>query len=199
MEALVAVVVLGLAILFKPAQPEPDRVVLLPDPNGVVGRVVVQTARGTQEIATAYEAVNIDASGAITPHRESRESIQARHADLFAARPPLPRSYLLYFKTGGDELTDESRLTMEALVNDARQRVAAEILVIGHTDRVGGDADNEALSLRRAQVVARQLSGPEGIHPKALETAGRGESDLLVPTADGVDEPRNRRVEVSIR
>lgn len=84
-------------------------------------------------------------------------------------------------------------------MNDARQRVAAEILVIGHTDRVGSDADNEALSLQRAQVVARQLQGPAGIHPKALETAGRGESDLLVPTADGVDEPRNRRVEVSIR
>lgn len=95
MDAFVAIVVLGLGLLFKPAVQAPDHVVLLPDPNGVVGRVVVQTASGTQEIATAYGAANIEASGAITPYQETRGNIQARHADLFAARPPLPRSYLL--------------------------------------------------------------------------------------------------------
>lgn len=198
MEAFVAIVALGLALLFKPA-PAPDRVVLLPDQDGGVGRVVVQTASGTQEIATAYGAVNIDAAGAITPYQESRESIRARHADLLAARPALPRSYLLYFKTGSDDLTQESRQTLEALLNDARQRVAAEIRVIGHTDRVGSEADNAALSLQRAQVVARQLGEQAGLHPKSLEIVGRGESQALVPTPDGVDEPRNRRVEVSIR
>lgn len=199
MDAFVAIVALGLALLLKPAAPAPDRVVLLPDPNGVVGRVVVQSAQGVQEIATAYGAASIEASGAITPYQESRESIQARHAELLAARPALPRSYLLYFKTGSDELTEESGQTLQALVNDARQRVAAEILVIGHTDRVGSEADNEALSLQRAQVVARQLGEQAGLHPKSLEIVGRGESNVLVPTPDGVDEPRNRRVEVSIR
>ena len=78
------------------------------------------------------------------------------------------------------------------------ERPAPEILVVGHTDTVGDSDDNDALSQARAQAVVDIIRGT-GVSAKSLEASGRGERELLVPTADKVDEPRNRRVEINIR
>jgi outer membrane protein OmpA-like peptidoglycan-associated protein len=67
--------------------------------------------------------------------------------------------------------------------------------VTGHADRSGSDAYNMALSLRRANAVKDQLVR-EGIAANQIVVVGRGESQPLVPTADGVREPQNRRVEI---
>jgi outer membrane protein OmpA-like peptidoglycan-associated protein len=75
---------------------------------------------------------------------------------------------------------------------------AAEVTVIGHTDRVGSIESNDALSLQRAQTV-RDLILQSGIQPITLEVAGRGEREPLVPTADDVPEAQNRRVEINLR
>jgi outer membrane protein OmpA-like peptidoglycan-associated protein len=72
-----------------------------------------------------------------------------------------------------------------------------EILVIGHTDLVGSNEYNDTLSLQRAQLIAGMLQQQGAA--KSLEVTGRGMRDPLVPTASGVEEPRNRRVEVSVR
>ena len=80
----------------------------------------------------------------------------------------------------------------------SRERPAPEITVIGHTDRVGSDEDNDALSRARAETV-RKLIEQTGVEATSLEATGRGEREPLVQTADKVAEPRNRRVEISIR
>lgn len=69
---------------------------------------------------------------------------------------------------------------------------------IGHTDRAGSDAYNDALALRRANAVAAALAAA-GVAPGAVAASGKGESEPRVPTADGVREPQNRRVEISAR
>ena len=211
MEWLLVAWVIGLAVWLQPqpqvpteapvAAPvvEPDRVVLLPGADGSVGRVIIQSAGGTQEIFTPFGALVVNKTGELTPYAESADAVNARHADLLAIRPMLPKSYLLYFKHGGNELTEASLQTLELLRRDAAQRSVPDILVIGHTDRVGSAAQNDALSLRRAQAIEQRLTQEFGVKPRTLEAVGRGESDPLVQTADGVDEPRNRRVEVSIR
>ena len=68
----------------------------------------------------------------------------------------------------------------------------------GHTDRSGSDAYNEGLAMRRAAAVAAAL-GNSGVSPGALATSGKGESEPRVPTADGVREAQNRRVEITAR
>jgi outer membrane protein OmpA-like peptidoglycan-associated protein len=73
------------------------------------------------------------------------------------------------------------------------------VAVIGHTDRVGSVAQNDALSLQRAERVRRDVAQQLGIAPDRIAAAGRGEREPLVETADEVAEPRNRRVEVTIR
>jgi outer membrane protein OmpA-like peptidoglycan-associated protein len=78
------------------------------------------------------------------------------------------------------------------------RRPAPEIAVIGHTDRVGSVQSNDALSLRRAQRI-RDDMGKLGVPVDQIQVAGRGEREPLVATEDEVAEPRNRRVEISVR
>jgi outer membrane protein OmpA-like peptidoglycan-associated protein len=73
-----------------------------------------------------------------------------------------------------------------------------EIAVIGFTDTVGDLRYNQELSLRRAEAIRGRLLR-NGLDRQAIRTAGRGKRDLLVPTADQTPEPRNRRVEITVR
>ena len=78
------------------------------------------------------------------------------------------------------------------------RRPVPELVVIGHTDRVGRAEANDELSLRRAEAV-RAMLVRAGIPAAQIETAGRGEREPLLPTADEVAEPLNRRVEINVR
>lgn len=70
--------------------------------------------------------------------------------------------------------------------------------IVGHTDRSGPDAYNEALSIRRAQAVA-DIMIAQGIAPDMITTSGVGENDLAVQTVDGERNPQNRRVVITVR
>ena len=69
------------------------------------------------------------------------------------------------------------------------------LTVTGHTDTVGSDAYNMRLSRRRAESVAAQLE-KDGVPSSEIAIVAKGKRDLLVPTADGVKEPQNRRVQI---
>lgn len=69
------------------------------------------------------------------------------------------------------------------------------VQVTGYTDTSGSAAYNQRLSLRRAKHVAHVLAHM-GVPWNAMTIAGHGETDLALPTPDGVREPRNRRVTV---
>jgi len=79
-----------------------------------------------------------------------------------------------------------------------RRRPAPDIQVIGHTDTVGNLAFNDKLSLARAERVRDILVGL-GIPGDRIQSSGRGKRELLVTTDENVAEPRNRRVEISVR
>ena len=70
--------------------------------------------------------------------------------------------------------------------------------MIGHTDTVGTLSYNDKLSLARAERL-REMLVSLGIAPERVQSAGRGKRELLVPTDDNTAEPRNRRVEISVR
>ena len=71
-------------------------------------------------------------------------------------------------------------------------------MVIGHTDTVGSTDANDKLSQKRAAAV-REILVAAGVPAQKIETAGRGERELLVKSDDEVAEPKNRRVEISVR
>jgi hypothetical protein len=108
-----------------------------------------------------------------------------------------PGHFVVFFPTNEATLSPDAVRVVDEAAAEYLQTGIAQIEVIGHTDTVGSAAYNLALSERRAARVADQLIR-RGVPATDIVTVGRGEEDLLVPTADGVDEPRNRRVEILV-
>jgi outer membrane protein OmpA-like peptidoglycan-associated protein len=175
-----------------------DRVVLLQDENGKVGKLLVKSASGEQTLASAYAGVRVGTTGQIDIRTEDPAEIARRYSQVLDARPPQAKSYSVNFVSGRDELTAESASALNELKAELARRPAPEIAVIGHTDSVGTLQSNDTLSLRRAETVRALLVG-QGVPAAAIEVAGRGEREPLVPVGDEVAEPRNRRVEINVR
>jgi OOP family OmpA-OmpF porin len=119
-----------------------------------------------------------------------------------ALRPPVVEAapaaqaepFLVFFDLDSSSLNADSREIIRRAAGVARDSGAASIEVVGHTDSSGSAKHNDALSVRRANAVRDALMGNE-VTGNAISIEGRGESDLLVPTADGVPEEQNRRAQ----
>jgi outer membrane protein OmpA-like peptidoglycan-associated protein len=171
-------------------------VVLLASPDGSVGKVVVRGSKGEQVIDQARSAALLDGSAAPAPVDEVR--LQLDFGEAMAAKPVLPQHFILYFESGGARLTAASLALLPEILESTKQRATVDMSITGHSDTVGKANVNEALSLKRAQAVA-DLIQSKGLRVEELTVESHGERNLLVPTPDETPEPRNRRVEVTIR
>ena len=182
----------------EPVSPPKELVVVLPDANGRTGTVVVE--RGNERIVLnePYASSRITNDGEIKFEKLSEPEVRASFERVVTALPARPLSFLLHFIRGEDTLTEASRRERDRMLGELRKRPTPDIVVIGHTDRVGRDEANDRLSLQRAERMKSDLVR-EGLAAERIRTAGRGEREPVVPTDDGVDEPRNRRVEISVR
>jgi len=137
-------------------------------------------------------------SGTVRQKAVDPARLSDRDRALIDGLPEPPASFTLYFRENTTELMPESEPMMQALLAEAARRPGADVQIIGHTDRLGSDEDNDRLSLERAQEIREALIA-RGLDPGSTRASGRGERDPLVPTEDGAREPRNRRVEVLVR
>jgi OmpA-OmpF porin, OOP family len=186
-------------ILLAGCSAPPDKIILLPDPEGKVGAVVVHSATGEQTINKAYAGVDVKSNGTIETTTDTATAVQTRYADVLAARPPRPVTFTIFFLfDSATELAPESTATVKQLKAALVNWPAPEIQVVGHTDLAGSQEWDDRLSLRRAQTVAAFLV-KEGIPAQQIETAGRGKREPLVPTADGVPNHMNRRAVITIQ
>jgi outer membrane protein OmpA-like peptidoglycan-associated protein len=118
------------------------------------------------------------------------------------APPPQPapttrQSYVVFFDFDRADITPPAMQTIQQAAAAAKAGNKTSLTVTGHADRSGGDAYNMALSMRRANAVKDALVR-QGIPASSMQVVARGETEPLVPTADGVREPQNRRVEILI-
>ena len=172
--------------------------VVLPNAEGGgTGAIIVDDGKTVTTLDRPYAAAESRA-GSSAAVEESREAIGVIFRRAIAAQPILPHHFRLYFILGSDELTPASKAAYDTVFDDAKQRPVYEIEVIGFTDTVGDLRYNQTLSLRRAEAIRDRLVR-NGLDRQAISTAGRGKHDLLVPTADQTPEPRNRRVEITVR
>ena len=104
----------------------------------------------------------------------------------------------VFFDWDSVVLPESSVQTLQFIANNMAACGWGALAAVGHTDRSGSDAYNEALGLRRANAVAAAL-GQAGISPGAVSVSGKGEAEPRVPTPDGERNPTNRRVEISAR
>ncbi|HJS36955.1 MAG TPA: OmpA family protein [Burkholderiales bacterium] len=175
-----------------------ELVVVLPSADGHVGMVVVERKGERAVLNQAYAASRIVDGSPPQAQQLSTDEVRAGFASALAALPDRPMSFLVYFQEATDELTPESSVEFEKILAELRERGAPDVVVIGHTDRLAADDYNDRLSLQRAQRVRDELARL-GIPPDRIQAAGRGEREPLIPTADGIAEPRNRRVEINVR
>jgi outer membrane protein OmpA-like peptidoglycan-associated protein len=175
-----------------------DTVVLLPHADGTTGAVVVKQGKEQVVLDSSYASAKSTRDGVPKTGRETEATVKKEFGAALAAQAPAPVSFVVYFLIGSDEFTEDSKTNVNALLAELARRPSPEITVIGHTDRLGSDQVNDALSLQRAQRV-REMLIQRGVAADRISVAGRGEREPLVPTADEVAEPRNRRVEVSVR
>ena len=177
----------------------PALFVVVPSPhNGHVGKIVVSRGEQVRLVDTAYGAQRLNADGSVEATRLSESEVRTAFGSTLSALPGRPASFTLYFLEGRDELTDESRRELDKVFAELKRRPLPDIVVIGHTDTVGGLAYNDRLSLARAERM-REMMVQLGIPGERIQAAGRGKRELLVPTEDNVSEPRNRRVEINVR
>ncbi|HTI85400.1 MAG TPA: OmpA family protein [Alphaproteobacteria bacterium] len=111
------------------------------------------------------------------------------------APAPVVRSFQVFFDFDKADVRPDARPIIEEAANNARRGGVSRIVLTGHTDKAGSAAYNQRLSVRRAEAVKAEFVRM-GFNPNDIQTIGKGKTDPLVPTADGVREPKNRRVEI---
>jgi len=198
----VAVLLLAAACATPPKPPPPtsrDVIVLLPDDQGKTGAIVVSSAGVERLLDRPGQTVTVDAgSPPGLPTVMPGQEVLTIYGPALAALPTPPARFILYFEHDSDTLTRESQALLRKVFATIRDLAPVDISVVGHTDTVGKKEYNYALSLKRARAVASILLG-KGVDASVLDITSHGKDNPLVPTGDQVPEPRNRRVEITVR
>ncbi len=174
--------------------------ILLPEDEGETGQVVLQTSKGEVALDEAYSYAEI-AGRQMRPLEAKQmepDEFQRKWGKLAEQEPIRPQSFILNFLSGSIELTEDSITRLPEVIAAMQQDDPVEVNIIGHSDAVGDEEYNYRLSLERAKIVHDLLIAQAPWLTRVF-VQSHGENDPLVPTADNVAEPRNRRVEILIR
>ena len=171
--------------------------VVLPNPDGSSGAVTIEDSQKSVLLDHPYAAGEVR-GGVAAPVKVDQGQVQQIFGNALSAQPILPAHFVLYFEKDSDILTPDSQRQYQAVFADIKRRSVYEVEVIGHTDTLGTTPHNQQLSMSRAMMIRERLE-KNGISAKSISVAGRGQLDLAVPTGDQVAEPRNRRVEITVR
>jgi len=175
-------------------------VVLIPDPDGSVGRITVSNKAGRVEIDTPYQATRLSDkdTAPAAPYAMEKKEVESTFSDALRIQPTRPVHFILHFETGSVNLVSESRNLLPTILDTIKERKSVSISVIGHADTAGNKEYNLKLSKRRAQAITNLLL-EKGIDQDRIETTSHGEENPRIKTGDNVVEPKNRRVEVIVR
>jgi outer membrane protein OmpA-like peptidoglycan-associated protein len=176
------------------------QVVLLPEVDSTVpSSVTVTNGLGNVTLSAPFEATTATGSRAPTPPSKMDEAdVRREFGAVIDDLPAAPQHFNLYFRTESSELTEESRALVPTVLRAVKERKAAEVTVIGHTDTTGTSANNYKLGLERANTV-RALLLKTGLDASSVEVESHGEADPVRKTPNNTAEPLNRRVEITIR
>jgi outer membrane protein OmpA-like peptidoglycan-associated protein len=171
--------------------------VVLPNEDGSVGAITVDDGKTTATLDRPLAAAEVR-GGASAVAKVEQNDISDLFAAAFSARPVLPRHFRLFFKLDSDRLTAESAASYSTLYADLKRRPVYEVNIVGHADALGAEQYDQDLSIDRAKAIRDALVS-DGFDVRAITVAGRGYQDPLVPTPPQTPEPRNRRVEITVR
>ncbi len=104
--------------------------------------------------------------------------------------------YIVFFEWDRSDITPEAATILNNAVSAYANCGSAAVMLAGHADRSGSNQYNVGLSQRRADAVRSYMSA-RGVPDTRISTEAFGETQPRVPTADGVRELQNRRVEIT--
>lgn len=107
------------------------------------------------------------------------------------------KTFIVFFDFDKSDLTAAAQAIVAEAVRTAKTNSFVKVLVSGHTDTVGSDNYNQALSLRRAQSVKDEMVR-DGMDGNGIGIEGKSLHEPLVPTGPGVREPQNRRAVIDL-
>ena len=200
MKGVILFLLCGLAFTLVSCAEKRTLIVLLPDSEGKTGSIIVSNKGGSQLLTEPYQATSLRSFD--TPPSASfvmdRARVDAEFDETLSAMPEPPLRFMLFFRTGTTIFTEESKQLLASMLTTVAFQKTVEVSIVGHADRVDSRKKNARLALNRALRVKKVLVAI-GIDPDSITVAASGEDFPLIPTADEIDEPRNRRVEVNVR
>lgn len=174
-----------------------DRVTLLDNEDGEAQFALADITRAGKERVLAAPMSELRLGGSSRP-RAVRE-IRPEDAELMSRLPPRPAHFTLFFPTADSRISAAQLPVLSSIRDQLLARgEGAQIEVVGFTDSVGSDEDNDALSRRRAEEVAQQLRD-YGFPVAAQDAVGRGEDDARRALGDNLESATYRKVEVVVR
>lgn len=187
------------AILFSGCASKDVQITLLPEDEGKVGVISVADRKGdTHTINKAYEALDVSQKGEITSKLETEESVKLKYAEVLAALPQKPQSFLFFFSFDSAVLETKQLEELKVVARLIRENSIVEIISIGHSDSAGDKEYNKTLSLQRAKNVADKLV-VYGVPRSLFQLQYYGDANPLEPTTANKPNAKNRRVELILR
>ena len=166
--------------------------------SGKPSAVTFTNNAGTTELSQPGAAISIAGrSSTPQPIALSQAEIDKTWGEAIANHPPAPVISILYFILDTTDLTPASRAELPKVLTTIKQRPAPEVAVVGYTDKSGEHEYNYDLGLRRAIAVQAAIE-KIGVPHDAITVDSYGSANPLVPTRQPY-EPRNRRVEITVR
>lgn len=169
--------------------------------NKVVAQATTDTITGTYSIALPMQSTYRLQVTATDFFAADKVIIDLAAIDTIDLQPIEKKKAIvlhnLYFASFQTTILPESEPALQQLYEMLIENPSLRIRIIGHTDDVGTDEDNQELSEGRALSV-RQAMMDRGISPDRIEYEGRGEKEPVVPNTSDENRAKNRRVEFVI-
>ena len=176
-----------------------SRVILL-EGGKAESAIVVKTGSGEQVLdqPNTYTDLTFSIISPAAPKVIEKQQIEQQYGQFLAATPKPPKLFLLYFEPNSTVVTVASKKLYPQIEMAIKEQIPCDVNIIGHADRTGSTEYNIQVSLQRARTVEKWLLGRK-LKIEQVVVESYGEEDPLIPTPDGVPEPKNRRVEILIR
>ncbi len=174
-----------------------SRVVLL-DNGKDANAIIIKTKGGEVVLDEVNTYADLSSSSTVEIKPLSSEELEQTYGKLIADAPKAPIHFLLYFEPNAINLNVASKMLLPKIEQAINDRIPCDVNIIGHADSTGSKEYNINLSLKRARQVRQWLYNLD-LNISTIIVESYGEEDPLIPTADGVPEPRNRRVEILVR
>ena len=159
-------------------------------------QVVLLQSREREIVRNAQNA--IDARQMADASNKRVNSLEGELADLKAKQTERGLVLTLgdvLFDTGGSSLKSGVYATLDRLAAALKDKPGRSVLIEGHTDNVGSDQNNQALSMRRAESVQSALM-QRGVASDQIKAMGHGESSPVASNDDAAGRQQNRRVDL---